>query len=87
MAASTPRLEKKPFHSQVDIFRAILETLEVLKLDLANTLIAMIRPHVQKESVHYERAKFDEMLKVSEGIYLFPSCSLLPLTFKLKPKN
>ncbi|KAL0829911.1 hypothetical protein ABMA28_003386 [Loxostege sticticalis] len=50
----------------VDIFRAILETLEVLKLDLANTLIAMIRPHVQKESVHYERAKFDEMLKVSE---------------------
>ncbi|XP_063831726.1 T-complex protein 11-like protein 1 [Ostrinia nubilalis] len=50
----------------VDIFRAILETLEVLKLDLANTLIAMIRPHVQKESVHYERVKFDEMLKVSE---------------------
>ncbi|XP_013195536.2 T-complex protein 11-like protein 1 [Amyelois transitella] len=50
----------------VDIFRAILETLEVLKLDLANTLIAMIRPHVQKESVQYERAKFDEMLKVSE---------------------
>ncbi|CAG9782538.1 unnamed protein product [Diatraea saccharalis] len=50
----------------VDVFRAILETLEVLKLDLANTLIAMIRPHVQKESVHYERMKFDEMLKVSE---------------------
>ncbi|CAG4976307.1 unnamed protein product [Colias eurytheme] len=50
----------------VDIFRAILETLEVLKLDLANTLIAMIRPHVQKESVQYERNKFDEMLKVSE---------------------
>ncbi|CAH2055729.1 unnamed protein product, partial [Iphiclides podalirius] len=50
----------------VDIFRAILETLEVLKLDLANTLIAMIRPHVQKESVQYERAKFDELLKVSE---------------------
>ncbi|XP_068623106.1 T-complex protein 11-like protein 1 [Battus philenor] len=50
----------------VDIFRAILETLEILKLDLANTLIAMIRPHVQQESVQYERAKFDEMLKVSE---------------------
>ncbi|KAL4713415.1 hypothetical protein ACJJTC_010400 [Scirpophaga incertulas] len=50
----------------VDIFRTILETLEVLKLDLANTLIAMIRPHVMKESVQYERAKFDEMLKVSE---------------------
>ncbi|CAG5054260.1 unnamed protein product [Parnassius apollo] len=50
----------------VDIFRAILETLEVLKLDLANTLIAMIRPHVQKESVQYEKAKFDELLKVSE---------------------
>ncbi|CAH4001920.1 T-complex protein 11-like protein 1 [Pieris brassicae] len=50
----------------VDIFRAILETLEVLKLDLANTLIAMIRPHVQKESVQYERNKFDEMLKLSE---------------------
>ncbi|CAK1542558.1 unnamed protein product [Leptosia nina] len=50
----------------VDVFRAILETLEVLKLDLANTLIAMIRPHVQKESVQYERNKFDEMLKVSE---------------------
>ncbi|VVD00337.1 T-complex protein 11-like protein 1 [Leptidea sinapis] len=50
----------------VDIFRTILETLEVLKLDLANTLIAMIRPHVQKESVQYERNKFDEVLKVSE---------------------
>ncbi|XP_050551784.1 T-complex protein 11-like protein 1 [Spodoptera frugiperda] len=50
----------------VDVFRAILETLEILKLDLANTLIAMIRPHVQQESVQYERAKFDEMLKVSE---------------------
>ncbi|XP_061717282.1 T-complex protein 11-like protein 1 [Cydia pomonella] len=50
----------------VEIFRAILETLEVLKLDLANTLIAMIRPHVQKESVHYEKIKFEEMLKVTE---------------------
>ncbi|XP_063366142.1 T-complex protein 11-like protein 1 [Cydia amplana] len=50
----------------VEIFRAILETLEVLKLDLANTLIAMIRPHVQKESVHYEKLKFEEMLKVTE---------------------
>ncbi|XP_052744491.1 T-complex protein 11-like protein 1 [Bicyclus anynana] len=50
----------------VDIFRAILETLEVLKLDLANTLIAMLRPHVQQESVAYERTKFDEMLKISE---------------------
>lgn len=53
----------------MDIFRTILETLEVLKLDLANTLIAMIRPHVQQESVHYERAKFDEMLQVTEGMY------------------
>ncbi|OWR53233.1 hypothetical protein KGM_213764 [Danaus plexippus plexippus] len=50
----------------VDLFRAILEALEILKLDLANTLIAMIRPHVQKESVQYERTKFDELLKVSE---------------------
>lgn len=50
----------------VEVFRAILETLEVLKLDLANTLIAMIRPHVQQESVQYERAKFDEILKISE---------------------
>ncbi|XP_013171425.1 PREDICTED: T-complex protein 11-like protein 1 [Papilio xuthus] len=50
----------------VDIFRSILETLEILKLDLANTLIAMIRPHVQQESVQYERNKFDELLKVSE---------------------
>ncbi|CAB3251704.1 unnamed protein product [Arctia plantaginis] len=50
----------------VDIFRAILEALEVLKLDLANTLIAMMRPHVQQESVHYERAKFEELLKVTE---------------------
>lgn len=51
----------------MDIFRSILETLEVLKLDMANTLVAMIRPHVQAESVQYERNKFKEMLKVSEG--------------------
>lgn len=54
---------------QVDTFKAILETLELLKLDLANTLIAMIRPHVQAESVVYERTKFDEMLKVQDGIH------------------
>ncbi|XP_041970121.1 T-complex protein 11-like protein 1 [Aricia agestis] len=50
----------------VEIFRAILEALEVLKLDLANTLIALLRPHVQKDSVAYEKAKFDEMLTISE---------------------
>lgn len=50
----------------VDVFKAILETLEVLKLDLANTLIAMIRPQVQAQSVQYEKDKFENLLKVQE---------------------
>lgn len=55
----------------MDIFRSILEALEVLKLDLANTLITMYRPHVQAQSVQYEQDKFKEFLMVLEGT-LFP---------------
>ncbi|CAG0913636.1 unnamed protein product [Notodromas monacha] len=46
-----------------DLFRNVLETLKSMKLDLANFTISAIRPHLQAQSVEYERKKFSEFLK------------------------
>ena len=46
----------------VDIFRGIMETLELLKLDMANYTIQQMRPHIQQQVVSYEQKKFKELL-------------------------
>ncbi|CAG0882179.1 unnamed protein product [Cyprideis torosa] len=46
----------------VSPFRAIMELLVLMKLDLANVAIAQIRPHIQAQSAEYERKKFLEFV-------------------------
>ena len=42
----------------VKLFKGIMETLELMKLDMANFTIQTIRPTIEKESKEYERIKF-----------------------------
>lgn len=46
----------------VELFRGIMETLELLKLDMANYTIQQMRPHIQQQVVAYEQKKFKELL-------------------------
>lgn len=46
-----------------DIFRAILELLDLMNLDLANYRIQALRPYLKDISVEYERDKFSTTLK------------------------
>jgi len=47
----------------VELFRGIMETLELLKLDMANFTIQQMRPHIQQQVVAYEQKKFKELLE------------------------
>ncbi|KAL7644995.1 UNVERIFIED_CONTAM: hypothetical protein RMT77_004819 [Armadillidium vulgare] len=47
----------------VTIFRNVIETLDFMRLDMANYTIQQIRPHIIAQSVEYERKKFTEFLK------------------------
>jgi len=49
----------------VAVFKGILETLELMRLDMANFTIEMYRPVVAANSVDYEKAKFQEYLRVN----------------------
>lgn len=46
----------------VELFRGVMETLELLKLDMANYTIQQMRPHIQQQVVAYEQKKFKELL-------------------------
>lgn len=46
----------------VPLFRGIMETLEIMKLDMANFTIQTVRSTIEKESKDYERKKFQEFL-------------------------
>ncbi|KAG5681529.1 hypothetical protein PVAND_010953 [Polypedilum vanderplanki] len=47
----------------VDLFRGILETLELMKLDMANCILNAARNDVIANSVKYEKEKFKEYLE------------------------
>nr|CAG4645489.1 EOG090X04Z9 [Lynceus sp. MCZ IZ 141354] len=49
----------------VPLYKGILETLDLMKLDMANFTIRQIRPHIVACSVEYERKKFEEYLKIT----------------------
>lgn len=51
----------------VDVFRGIMETLDLLKLDMANYTIAQMRPFIQQQVVAYEQKKFKELLETQKG--------------------
>ena len=50
----------------VKVFKGIMETLETMKLDMANFTIQTIRPTIEKESKEYEKKKFAEFLETQE---------------------
>jgi len=50
----------------VPLFRGIMETLEIMKLDMANFTIQTVRGTIEKESKDYERLKFKEFLETQE---------------------
>lgn len=51
----------------IEVFKGIMESLELMKLDLANFTIRMIRPMIEMSSIEYEKKKFAEFLKVNSN--------------------
>ncbi|XP_031836761.1 T-complex protein 11-like protein 1 isoform X2 [Nomia melanderi] len=49
----------------IEIFRGIMEVLQLMRLDLANFTITMMRPNIVALSIDYEKAKFAEFLKIN----------------------
>ncbi|GIX69048.1 t-complex protein 11-like protein 1 [Caerostris darwini] len=52
----------------VPLYRGILETLELMKVDMVNFTISRMRPHIQQHSIEYEQMKFKEILQSLEGL-------------------
>ena len=50
----------------IKLFKGIMETIEMMKLDMANFTIQTIRPTIEKESKDYEKLKFKEFLETQE---------------------
>lgn len=48
----------------IETFKGIMEVLQLMKLDLANFTISMIRPNIVASSIEYEKTKFAEFLKI-----------------------
>ncbi|CAF0978396.1 unnamed protein product [Brachionus calyciflorus] len=57
----------KSLTDPVEIFRGIMETLELLKLDMANYTIQQMRPYLQQQVVVYEQKKFKELLETQKS--------------------
>jgi len=54
----------------VQLFRGILETLELMRIDMANFTIQQMRPFIQSQSVEYEKSKFSDFLKTqTDGLF------------------
>nr|XP_012148036.1 PREDICTED: T-complex protein 11-like protein 1 isoform X2 [Megachile rotundata] len=49
----------------IEIFKGIMEVLQLMRLDLANFTITMMRPNIVASSIEYEKAKFAEFLKIN----------------------
>jgi len=51
----------------VPLFRGILDTLKLMRIDMANFAIDVMRPHIVANSVAYEKQKFNEFLRLQPG--------------------
>lgn len=47
-----------------------MELLELMKLDMTNFTIEQLRPHLQQQSVEYERTKFKEFLETQSSKFI-----------------
>ncbi|KAH8305339.1 hypothetical protein KR044_006639 [Drosophila immigrans] len=57
----------------VDTFRGIFETMSLMKLDMANFLLAVARSDIAANSVQYEKQKFSTYLREFHGNAGFPA--------------
>ncbi|XP_018341083.1 PREDICTED: T-complex protein 11-like protein 1 isoform X2 [Trachymyrmex septentrionalis] len=60
----------KELSQQVDIvetFKGVMELLQLMRLDLANFTITMMRPNIIASSIEYEKAKFADFLKINSN--------------------
>lgn len=51
----------------IETFKGVMELLQLMRLDLANFTITMMRPSIIASSIEYEKAKFAEFLKVNSN--------------------
>ncbi|XP_070523025.1 T-complex protein 11-like protein 1 isoform X3 [Cardiocondyla obscurior] len=51
----------------VETFKGVMELLQLMRLDLANFTITMMRPNIIASSIEYEKAKFAEFLKINSN--------------------
>jgi len=49
----------------IPLYKGIFQTLELMRLDMANFTIRQIRPQIAACSVEYERQKFEDYLKIT----------------------
>lgn len=57
----------------VDTFRSILELMTLMKLDMANFMLALARKQIAANSVQYEKEKFSKYLREFHGNAGFPA--------------
>jgi hypothetical protein len=60
----------KELSQQVDVietFKGVMELLQLMRLDLANYTITMMRPSIVAASIEYEKKKFAEFLKINSN--------------------
>ncbi|XP_020278270.1 T-complex protein 11-like protein 1 isoform X2 [Pseudomyrmex gracilis] len=51
----------------IETFKGVMELLQLMRLDLANFTITMMRPNIIASSIEYEKAKFAEFLKINSN--------------------
>lgn len=61
----------------IEVFKGIMEVMQLMRLDLANFTITMMRPNIVASSIEYEKAKFAEFLKVNTNGLVFTEKWLL----------
>lgn len=58
----------------VEMFKGILETMTLMKLDMANFLLDFSRNEIMANSVEYEKQKFSEYLEYYKCKFYSPQC-------------
>uniref|UniRef100_A0A2C9LLS0 Uncharacterized protein n=1 Tax=Biomphalaria glabrata TaxID=6526 RepID=A0A2C9LLS0_BIOGL len=64
--------EIRTIQDVVPKFKAIMETLELMRRDMANFTIKQIRPYIQQNSIDYERKKFSEYYETQKALGVNP---------------
>uniref|UniRef100_A0A0B7AL99 T-complex protein 11-like protein 1 n=1 Tax=Arion vulgaris TaxID=1028688 RepID=A0A0B7AL99_9EUPU len=60
--------EIRAINDVVPKFKTIMETLELMRRDMANFTIKQIRPYIQQNSIEYERKKFSEYFEAQRAV-------------------